>query len=139
MSDSEAGSQFTQSHGQGQVGGSFAQGNFSATLLPPIVDIPPPKVETAEKEIVTYSKEVQTSAWVQEEDSEEDGEELVKRRVEEELRRELEKIKLEEQRMKQEEALRQEVEKKVPGMLFCGMFGVNGRHFGGGTETDIDE
>jgi dynein intermediate chain len=84
-----------------------------------MLDIPPPKTETAEKEIVTYSKEVQTSTWVQEEDSEDDGEEVVQRRVEEEVRRELDKLKLEEQRMKEEEAVRQQVEKEVPGMVFC--------------------
>ena len=119
MSDSEGGSQFTQSHGQGQgqQGVSFAQGNFSATLLPPILDIAPPKVESTEKEIVTYSKEVQTSEWVLEEDTEEDEEEEVKRRVEEELRRELERLKVEEQRVEQEEALRREVEKEIPGMM----------------------
>lgn len=125
MSDSEGGSQL-QGHGRGQGQGqgqgqgvSFGQGNFSATLLPPILDIAPAKVELGDKEIVTYSKEVQTSAWTQppEEEAEEDGEELVRRRVEEELRRELEKLKLEEQRLKEEEQLRLEGEKEVPGIM----------------------
>src|SRR5579859_1054657 len=104
MSDSEGGSQL-QGHGRGQgqagQGVSFAQGNFSATLLPPILDIAPAKVEVGEKEVVTYSKEVQTSAWTPppEEDGEEDGEDVVRRRVEEELRRELEKLKIEEERL----------------------------------------
>lgn len=125
MSDSEGGSQL-QGHGRGQgqagQGVSFAQGNFSATLLPPILDIAPAKVELGEKEVVTYSKEVQTSAWTPppEEDGEEDGEEVVRRRVEEELRRELEKLKIEEERLKEEEQLRLDGEKEVPGIMSLG-------------------
>ena len=97
-------------------GVSFAQGNFSVALLPPMLDIrPPPPVQRADKEIITYSREVQTTIWVPEEEGEEAGEEVVKRRVDEEIRKEMERLRLEEEKFREDEAQRQEAEKEVPG------------------------
>jgi hypothetical protein len=112
MSDMETASQSVQ-------GPSFAAGNFTAMLLPPILDIPPPApVPKGGKEVVTYSKEVQTTTWVPEEDVEEDGEEVVKRRIDEEVRKEMEHLRIEEERKREEDVLRQEAEKEVPGIPF---------------------
>jgi hypothetical protein len=108
VSDGETGSGPLQ-------GVSFAQGNFSATLLPPMLDIPPPAPARKAEEVVTYSREVQTSALVQDEDSEEDTEEVVKRRVDEEVRKEVERLRLEEEQIREEEIQRREAEKQVPG------------------------
>jgi dynein intermediate chain len=109
VSDSETASVQVQ-------GVSFAQGNFTATLLPPILDIaPPPPVKHVDREVVTYSKEVQTSTWVPEEDSEEESEEVVKRRVDEQVRKEMERLRLEEDKIRDEEAQQQEADKQVPG------------------------
>jgi hypothetical protein len=99
-------------------GVSFAQGNFSAVVLPAVLDIAPPVPLKGVEEVVTYSREVQTSTWVQDEDSEEDGEEEVRRRVDEEVRREMERLRIEEDKVKEEEILRQEAEKEVPGTMF---------------------
>ena len=122
MSDSD--SAFKEAKGE-----SFAQGNFSATLLPPIVDIepPPPKVN---EEVVMYSKEIQTSAWVPEVDSEEETEEQVKKRIEEEVRREMERLKIEEDRAKQEQ-VELDVVKDVPGII--SWYGSNSSDFRGRT------
>ena len=110
MSDSETASQNIQLVSLG------TSGNYSTSTLYPILDIPPPTtVKTAQKEVVTYSKEVQTSSWIPEEDSEEDGEEAMKRRVEEEVGRELERLRLVEERTKEENLHRLEAEKEVPG------------------------
>jgi len=96
--------------------GSFAQGNFSTKLLPPILDIAPPPVKgTGDGEVVMYSKEVQTASWVAEEESDEESDEVIKRRVEEEVRREMDRLKIEEDRMRVEEQHRHEAEKDVPG------------------------
>jgi hypothetical protein len=109
MSDSETASQSVQ-------GASFAAGNFTTMLLPPILDIPPPApLSKGGKDVVTYSKEVQTAIWVPEENNEEDGEEVVKRRVDEEVRKEMEQLRVEEERKREVEALRLEAEKEVPG------------------------
>ena len=62
-----------------------------------------------------YSKEVQTAIWVPEENNEEDGEELVKCRVDEEVRKEMEQLRVEEEKKREVEALRLEAEKEVPG------------------------
>jgi len=95
---------------------SVVSGTFSTTLLEPIIDRPPQVKEVVrEKEIVTYSKEVQTTAWIPDEDSEEDGEEVVKRRVDEEVRKEIERLRIDEQREKEDEFNRLEAEKEVPG------------------------
>jgi hypothetical protein len=111
MSDSE---QSQQQPGL-QPGPSFGQGKFSSMLLPPIVDIRP---RTKEGEVVMYSKEVQTvtlSVAVEESDNEGDDDE-VKRRVEEEVQRELERLKIEEERVTMElELERANAEREVPG------------------------
>jgi hypothetical protein len=99
---------------------SFAQGNFTAMLLPPIVDIKPPP-PMAKEEVVMYNKEVQTSVWVPEEDSEEESEEQVKRRIEEEVRREIDKLRIEEEREKLELQKLMQVEKEVPGIYYVGI------------------
>lgn len=95
-------------------GESFAQGNFSVMMLPPILDIKPPSVVERES-VVMYSKEVQTSTWVPEEDSEEENEEEIRRRIEEEIRKEMELLRLEEERAKEEQSRLIELEKHVPG------------------------
>ena len=113
MSDSETASrdiQLTPLHTAGP--------QYSASLVHSVLDIPPPVPRAAvQKEVVTYSKEVQTTAaWVPEEiDGEEDSEELLKRRIDEEVRKELELLRIDEERMKEEELRRQEAEKEVPG------------------------
>lgn len=112
MSDSETGPSVPFQ------GVSFAQGNFSAVVLPAVLDIAPPVPLKGVEEVVMYSREVQTSTWVQDEDSEEDGEEEVRRRVDEEVRREMERLRIEEDKVKEEEILRQEAEKEVPGTMF---------------------
>jgi hypothetical protein len=87
--------------------------------MPPLVDIAPP-VTTGieEKEVVMYSKEVQTTAWVPvEESSDEEDEEEVNRRVEEEVKARWETLRLEEQQRDREmEAQRLQTENDVPGM-----------------------
>lgn len=114
MSDSE-----TQSHVVFADKGSFAQGNFSTKMLPPIVDIAPPAVKGAgDGEVVMYSKEVQTASWVAEEESDEESEEVIKRRVEEEVRREMDRLKIEEDRERVEEQQRHEAEKDVPSTSY---------------------
>ena len=88
-----------------------------------MVDIRPPPLRSeggrgGEREVVMYSKEVQTSsAWVVGVEEEEDGEgeEVVKRRVEEEVRKEMERLRVDEERNREEEEKRLEAEKDVPG------------------------
>ena len=97
--------------------------NYSTSSVYSVLDIPPPVPGRAvEKEIVTYSKEVQTAAaWVPEEiDGEEDSEEVLKRRIDEEVRKELDLLRIDEERMKEEELRRQEAEKEVPGTSLAG-------------------
>ena len=92
--------------------------NYSTSLVHSVLDIPPPVPGGAvDKEVVTYSKEVQTTTvWVPEEiDGEEDNEEILKRRIDEEVQKELELLRIDEERMKEEELRRQEAEKDVPG------------------------
>ena len=109
VSDSEAGSQ-NLPHVASQIA-------FSTVLLPPLVDIaPPPRANMGEREVVTYSKEVQTSNWVDEESSEEEDEEEINRRVEDEVRLKLEKIRMEEQRNRELEAQRLQAEMDIPGI-----------------------
>jgi dynein intermediate chain, cytosolic len=105
------------------TGVSFAEGKFSMILLPPIVDIPPPVIAVTEKEVVSYSKEVQTiSTWVPEQENEEDAEEILRRRVEEELQKEIERLRLEEEREKEVERQVDKEEKSIPGTSICGLF-----------------
>jgi hypothetical protein len=112
MSDSETASQNIQ------LVSLSAPGNYSTSTLYPILDIPPPTtLKTTQKEVVTYSKEVQTTTWIPEEDIEEDGEEAVNRRIEEEVQRELERLRLDEERAREEDLHRLEAEKEVPGTL----------------------
>ena len=107
MSDSESVTQ------QGQKRASLIKTNFSANLLPPIVDLPPPSpVALAQRELVTYNKEVQTMAWVPDEESEGEDEESLRRRVEEELRKELERLRVEEKAV---EELDKTATKELPG------------------------
>jgi len=95
-------------------GESFAQGNFSTMLLPPIIDIKPPVIKSKE-EVVMYSKEVQTATWIREdEDSDEEDEEQVRRRIEEEIRLEMDKLKAEEDRVREELLQKNVVDKDVP-------------------------
>jgi dynein intermediate chain, cytosolic len=109
MSDSETASQKVELV-------SVTSGNYSTSVLYPILDIAPPAPSrSVDKEVVTYSKEVQTAAWVPDQVDEEEGEEVVKRRVEEEVRKELEQLRLDEQRAKEEELHRLEAEREVPG------------------------
>jgi hypothetical protein len=111
MSDSETASQPVQ-------GMSFTPGIFSTSLLHPMLNIPPPAAFVApQKEIVTYSKEVQTTAWIPEENSEEEEEEVVKRRVDEEVRKKLERLRLDEEEAREAEIHRLEAEKEIPGIL----------------------
>jgi hypothetical protein len=107
VSDSETASQ--------SVAATISQGNFSAILLPPMLDVAPPRNGSMEKEVVTYSKEVQTTTWIPEESSDDEEEEVVKRRVEEEVRMKLERIRMEELREREMESQRLEAEKEVPG------------------------
>jgi hypothetical protein len=85
------------------------------------VDIAPPVREAKkESEVVTYSKEVQTTmAWSAptEEAVEGEDEDLVlRKRVEEEVRRELEELRMDEDKLAREEKMHQlEVEKQLPG------------------------
>ena len=44
------------------------------------------------------------------------GEEVLKRRVDEEVRKELEQLRIDEERVKEEELRRHEAEKEVPGI-----------------------
>lgn len=113
VSDSETTSQNIQ-----QASSVTAQaGNYSTSLLYPVLDIPPPAPSRiVDKEVVTYSKEVQTTTWIPEEHSEEEGEEEVKRRVEEEVRKELEQLRIDEERAREEELHRIEAEKEIPGI-----------------------
>jgi hypothetical protein len=99
--------------------------NYSTSLVHSVLDIAPPVLGRAvEKEVVTYSKEVQTTvAWVSEEiDGEEDSEEVLKRRVDEEVRKELELVRIDEERIKEEELRQQEAEKEVPGKSSEGFY-----------------
>ena len=115
VSDSETGT-------TGQMGSrkeSYAQqAPFGPLVIVPMVDIrPPAKRETGDTEVVMYSKEVQTStAWVAVEENDDGGEEVVKRRVEEEVRREIERLRVDEERNRVEEEKRLEAEKDVPGI-----------------------
>jgi len=114
VSDSETGT-------TGQMGSrkeSYAQQvPFGPLVIVPMVDIrPPANRETGDKEVVMYSKEVQTStAWVVVAEEEDGGEEVVKRRVEEEVRKEIERLRVDEERSREEEEKRLEAEKDVPG------------------------
>ena len=63
-----------------------------------------------------YSKEVQTTTWMPEEESDEEmGEESVKRQVDEEVRRELERLRLDKEREREAEIQKREAENEVPG------------------------
>lgn len=90
-------------------------------MIVPLVDIAPPvREEKKEREVVTYSKEVQTTiAWSspKEEAVEGDDEDqLLRKRVEEEVRRELEELRMDEDKLAREEQMHQlEVEKQLPG------------------------
>ena len=92
-----------------------------STVMQVMLDIaPPPRVEKREGEIVTYSKEVQTVAWsptVKEDVFEDvDEDEVVRKRVEEQVRMELETLRLDEEKLAREAQLHQlEAEKQVPG------------------------
>jgi hypothetical protein len=94
--------------------------NFSSVIVS-LVDIAPPVREAKkESEVVTYSKEVQTTmAWSapKEETVEGEDEDLVlRKRVEEEVRRELEELRMDEDKLAREEKMHQlEVEKQLPG------------------------
>jgi dynein intermediate chain, cytosolic len=84
--------------------------------LPPLIDIPPPIPVAPKEEIVTYSKEVQTIP-LQEEESDEDQDEIVRKRVEEELQKEIEKLRLEDELARQEEsAANKQIETEIPGI-----------------------
>lgn len=92
--------------------------NYSTSVVHSVLSIPPPVPGGAVvKEVVTYSKEIQTTAaWIPEEiDGEEDSEEVLRRRIDEEVRKELELLRIDEERMKEEELRRQLAEKEVPG------------------------
>jgi hypothetical protein len=122
VSDSETGT-------TGQMGSrkeSYAQqAPFGPLVILPMVDIrPPAKRESGDTEVVMYSKEVQTStAWVAVEENEDGGEEVVKRRIEEEVRKEIERLRVDEERNREEEEKRLEAEKDVPGIAsFIGMW-----------------
>ena len=117
MSDSETG---TTGQASGSRKESFAPpAQYGPLVIVPMVDIrPPAKRESGEKEVVMYSKEVQTStvwaATVDEDDERE--EEVVKRRVDEEVRKEIERLQIDEERTREEEEKRLEAEKDVPGI-----------------------
>ena len=88
--------------------------NFSAALLPPILDIaPPPPVFLGQKDVVTYSKEIQTTTWVPDDESEDVDEHVLQRRIEEEVRKEIERLRLEEQAP--EEETEQPAAEELPG------------------------
>lgn len=122
VSDSETG---TTGQFAGSRKDSFApQTQLGPLVIVPMVDIRPPPLRSeggrgGEREVVMYSKEVQTSsAWVVGVEEEEDGEgeEVVKRRVEEEVRKEMERLRVDEERNREEEEKRLEAEKDVPGI-----------------------
>ena len=138
VSDSETGT-------TGHVGSrkdSFApQAQLGPLIIMPMVDIRPPLQREGgdrDREVVMYSKEVQTSsAWVPAVEEEEDaGEDAVKRRVDEEVRKEIERLRVDEERNREEEEKRLEAEKDVPGisLLFCRL--LMDSDFGGGTNAD---
>lgn len=111
MSDSESASQAAPRP-------SFSAGNFSAIVLPPVLDIPPPPpLPLGRKEIETYSKEVQTADWIPEQSNEEESEDAVRRRIDEEIRKEVERIQLEEEEARQAELRHQEAKKEIPGTM----------------------
>jgi dynein intermediate chain, cytosolic len=97
--------------------------NFSSVIVS-LVDIAPPvREQKTEREVVTYSKEVQTTiAWSppKEEALEGDDEDqALRKRVEEEVRRELEELRMDEDKAAREEKMHQlEVEKQLPGTKF---------------------
>ena len=122
--------------------------NFSSVIVP-LVDIAPPVREVkTEREVVTYSKEVQTTAWSPAKEEAADGQDedqVLRKRVEEEVRRELEELRIDEDKLAREEKLHQlEVEKQLPGTnlpkgrLLKGIR-VDCSDFGGGAIEDSDE
>ena len=94
--------------------------SFSSVMQVMLDIAPPPRVEKRAREVVTYSKEVQTVAWgpVVKEDVFEDidEDEVLRKRVEEQVRQEMEILRLDEEKSAREAQLHQlEAEKQVPG------------------------
>jgi hypothetical protein len=93
--------------------------NFSRVVMC-MLDIPPPPREAKkEKEVVTYSKDVQTVAWsppVLEDINNVDEDEVFRKKVDDQVRKELDVLRLDEEKLAREAQLLQlEADKQIPG------------------------